>query len=116
MAVLRKYGRPRAVCCQYGHDLSSCIGGHCRSGKETRRGASAERRRPAGNGRIGSNVATDSCLRRIARTRRLVIMIMERVVRKCAIHVAMSVAFLMAGFGNNDQRRNAHNGKLAEHI
>lgn len=65
LAVLREAGGPRAVGSQFGHYHSGRIGGHCASGEETRRGASAERRRPAGTCRIRSNTAADSCLSRV---------------------------------------------------
>lgn len=40
----------------------------------------------------------------------------KRMVRECPILVAMSVVTMMPGLGNNGQRRNAHNGKLAKHL
>ena len=103
LAILSEGGRLRTVCDQFGHDLSSRIGGHCPS-REERRGASAERGRPSGAGRIGSNTATKSCLTR------------ERVLRECPILVAMIMALLMPGLSDDGQGRNAHNGKLAEHV
>ena len=103
LAILSEGGRLRTVSDQFGHDLSCRIGGHCPSSEE-RRGASAERRRPSGAGRIGSNTATQSCLTR------------ERVLRECPILVAMIMALLMPGLSDDGQGRNAHNGKLAEHF
>ncbi len=65
LAVLSENSRPRAVCYQFGHDLRGRISGHSPSG-EGRRSASAEGKRPAGTGRIGSNTAAKSCLSRVA--------------------------------------------------
>ena len=65
LAVLREGCRPRAVGYQFGHCLSGCICGHCAGGEKSRKGASAERRRPAGTCGIGSNSAANSCLTRV---------------------------------------------------
>ena len=104
LAILSQGGRLRTVSDQFGHDLSSRIGGHWAPSSEERRGASAERRRPAGAGRIGSTTATKSCLTR------------ERVLRERPILRAMIMALLMPGLSDDGQGRDAHNGKLAEHF
>lgn len=104
LAVLGNGCRPRTVRGQSGHDFSSRIGGHCPSREERNRGASAERRRPAGASRIGSDTTAVSCLTR------------ERVLRECPINVAMSMALMMPGLSDDSQGRNAQNGKLAKHI
>ena len=104
LAVLGKGSRPRTVCGQFGHNFSSRIGGHCPGSEERKRGTSAERRRPAGAGRVGSNTTADSCLTG------------ERVLRECPIVVVMSMALMMPSLSDDSQGRNAHNSKLAEHI
>ena len=97
---------PRTICGQHGHDFSGRIGGHCPSREERKRGTSAERRRPAGAGagRIRSNTAAKSRLKR------------ERVLGECPILVVMSMALVMPGLSDNSQRCNTQNGKLAEHV
>lgn len=60
LAILREGGGPGAVGSQLGHYHSGRIGRHCAS-SEKRRGASALRRRPAGAGWIGSDIATNFC-------------------------------------------------------
>ena len=49
------------------------------------------------------------------RGRRLVVMIMERVLRECPILVAMSMVLPMPSLSDYGQGRDAHNGELAEY-
>lgn len=65
LAILREGGGPGAVGGQFGDNRGSCISRHCAGGEKTRRGASAERRRPAGTDRIGSSTAAETCLARV---------------------------------------------------
>ena len=104
LAILSEGGRPRTIRGQYGHDFSSRIGRHCPGSEERKRGTGAERRRPAGAGRIRSNAAAKSCLTR------------ERILGECPILVAVSMALVMPGLSNDGQGRNVHNSKLAEHV
>ena len=89
LAILSESGRPRTIRSQYGHDFGSRIGWHCPGSDKRKRGASAERRRPGGAGRIRSNAAAKSCLTR------------ERILRECPILVAMSMALVMPGLSND---------------
>lgn len=118
LAILREAGGPRAVGDQFGHHHSSQIGGHWDAGgKETRRGASAKRRIPAGNIRLWSNTAGNSCLNKVsARAGRLVVIIREWVMRERPILVAMSMVSLMLSLSDNSQGCNAENKKLAKHL
>ena len=113
LAVLREGCRPRAVCRQLRYDLSSCVGGHSASGQE-KGSASGERRRSTATGRIGSNAAAISCLTRV--TRRLMVVIEERIVRICAVLMNMGMTFVMASLSNHSQGSKTDNRKLAEHF
>ena len=116
-AVLDDRGRPRTVSNQFRHNRSARKSGHwAAGGEETRRGASAERRIPAGStrSRIWSNTAAGSFLTRVT-GRWFVVILLERLMRECAILVALSVTLVMASLGDNGQGCNTHNGKLAQH-
>ena len=104
LAILSESGRPRTIRGQYGHDFGSRIGRHCPGSEKRKRGASAERRRPADAGWIRSNAAAQSCLTR------------EGILGECPILVGMSMALVMPGLSDDSQGRNPHDGKLAEHV
>lgn len=112
LAVLREAGGSRTVD-HCGHNRRGRVGGHWTTGGEKlSRGASAERRIPAGTGRIRSNTAAHSCLTRITGRR---FVVMKRVMRECSI-LAMSMMLVMPSLSDNGQGCNTHNGKLDEHF
>ena len=89
LAILSESGRPRTIRGQYGHDFCSRIGRHCPGSEKRKRGASAERRRPAGAGRIRSNAAAKSCLTR------------KGILGECTILVVMSMALVMPSLSDD---------------